>query len=147
MSHDTHDDDDDERGEGAVVRGTDRVIKSRDSSIKTKRWLPSQTPPQNHVSRSPGGSRRWTGERKPRIREDRARQVNRQVSPAAAGLHLHVSTSAGNPGTSLLPAPVSPAAPVPPGHFETFPRGPDKFRRASLKSGRQLRGYCKHNPQ
>lgn len=32
--------------EGAMVRGTDQVIKSEDSSIKTKRWLPSQTPPK-----------------------------------------------------------------------------------------------------
>lgn len=124
-------------------KGQNQVIECQVGSIKTKRRLPSQTPQkpcQLLPRREPG----LTGDKKPRIREDRGRQVNRQVSPAVAGLHLHVSTRAGNPGTfapahTCLPgcvcAPLNP--PNPPGLFETFLEGQTNSGDAP-KSSRQV---------
>lgn len=47
VSHDTHDGDDEDNGDGldvALLQGTDQVIECQVGSIKTKRRLPTQTP-------------------------------------------------------------------------------------------------------
>lgn len=144
MSHDTHDDDDvdDERGEGAVVRGTDRVIKSRDSSTKTKKVAPftntSPKPmsaaPQEGAAAGPGRGSRGL-ERTERDKSiDKYLLLQRGFTFTCQQV---LATLAPRCCPHLFPR-LRPRPP-PPGTLKLFLEGQTNLG-AGLKSSRQVRG-------